>query len=247
MSEPIAIVGMSGRFPGAGSTAELRDLLREGRDAIREVPPDRWDADELYDPANEPGRMHTRRIGSLDGIDLFDPQFFGISRREASRMDPQQRILLETSWEALESAGIAPASLGGTPTGVFVGIWGVEYTLDFWNRTPSAAARRKRLDGWVGAGNAHCIAANRISFLLDLRGPSIAVDTACSSSLVSLHLACQSVWTGESDLALAAGVNVSSLPTPRSRPPRRRCSPRTDAARASTPAPTATCARRAAA
>src|SRR5919106_1898380 len=212
MSEPIAVVGVAGRFPGADSVTGLRELLREGRDAIREVPPDRWDADELYDPGNEPGRMHTRRIGSLDGIDLFDPQFFGISRREASRMDPQQRILLEVSWEALEAAGIAPASLAGTQTGVFAGIWGVEYTLDFWNRTPSPAARRKRLDGWVGAGNAHCIAANRISFLLDLRGPSIAVDTACSSSLVSLHLACQSVWSGESDLALAAGVNVLIQP-----------------------------------
>ncbi|HEX5980705.1 MAG TPA: type I polyketide synthase, partial [Thermoleophilaceae bacterium] len=208
MSEPIAVVGMAGRFPGAGSVAGLRELLREGRDAICEVPPDRWDAEELYDPDNGPGRMHTRWIGSLEGIDLFDPQFFGISRREASRMDPQQRILLEVAWEAMEAGGIAPASLAGTQTGVFVGIWGVEYTLDFWNRTPSPAGRRKRLDGWVGAGNAHCVAANRISFLLDLRGPSMAVDTACSSSLVSLHLACQSVWSGESDLALAAGVNV---------------------------------------
>src|SRR5918992_160826 len=208
MSEPIAVVGMAGRFPGAESVAGLRELLREGRDAIREVPPDRWDAGELYDPDDRPGTMHTRWIGSLDGIDLFDPQFFGISRREASRMDPQQRILLEVSWEALEAAGIAPASLAGTQTGVFAGIWGVEYTLDFWNRTPSPAARRKRLDGWVGAGNAHCIAANRLSFLLDLKGPSIAIDTACSSSLVALHLACQSVWTGESDFAIAAGVNI---------------------------------------
>jgi myxalamid-type polyketide synthase MxaC len=208
MSEPIAVVGIAGRFPGADSTAALRELLREGRDAIREVPAERWNADELYDPDNAPGRMRTRWIGSLDGIDLFDPTFFGISRREASRMDPQQRLLLEVSWEALESAGIAPDSLAGTQTGVFVGIWGVEYTLDFWNRTPGDAARRKRLDGWVGAGNAHCIAANRISFLLDLRGPSLAVDTACSSSLVSLHLACQSVWAGESDMAIAAGVNV---------------------------------------
>jgi myxalamid-type polyketide synthase MxaC len=208
MNEPIAVVGMAGRFPGARSAADLRELLREGRDAIREVPPERWDVDELYDADNSPGKMHTRWIGSLDGIDLFDPQFFGISRREASRMDPQQRILLEVSWEALESAGIAPASLSGTPTGVFVGIWGLEYTLDFWNRTPNPAARRKRMDGWVGAGNAHCIAANRLSFLLDLKGPSIAVDTACSSSLVALHLACQSVRTGESDVALAAGVNV---------------------------------------
>ena len=208
MNAPIAIVGMAGRFPGAGSVADLRELLREGRDAIREVPPDRWDVDELYDPSNGTGKMHTRWMGALDGIDLFDPQFFGISRREASRMDPQQRILLEVSWEALESAGIAPDSLAGTQTGVFVGIWGVEYTLDYWNRTPDPVRRRKRLDGWVGAGNAHCIAANRLSFLLDLKGPSMAVDTACSSSLVALHLACQSVWSGESDVALAAGVNV---------------------------------------
>ena len=138
----------------------------------------------------------------------FDPQFFGISPREAGRMDPQQRLLLEVTEEALEHAAIPPGRLSGTQTGVFIGIGAFEYTLD----QVALGASASGIDVYTGTGNAHSIAANRISFLYDLRGPSLALDTACSSSLVAVHMACQSLLSHESDAALAGGVNLMLSP-----------------------------------
>jgi acyl transferase domain-containing protein/aryl carrier-like protein len=206
--EPIAIVGMACRFPGAESLDAYWRLLRDGVDAITEVPPARWDVDAFYDPDPQaPGKMNTRWGGFVPGVDLFDPEFFGISPREISQMDPQQRMLLETAWEALEDAGVVPERLAGSPTGVFVGIF-----MDDYRRLQ--LADRRRLDGYVGTGSVFCVAANRISYLLDLRGPSMAIDTACSSSLVAVHLACQSLLAGETTLAIAGGVNALLVPEP---------------------------------
>ncbi len=205
--EPIAIVGLGVRIPGADSPAALSALLRDGVDAIREVPPDRWDIDAYYDPDPDvPGRMNTRYGGFVDGIDKFDPAHFGISPREAAGMDPQQRLVLEVAWEALEHAGIAPDRLSGSRTGVFLGI----STLDY----PSLMlqAGDGALDLYSSSGGSHAVAAGRVSYILGLHGPSLAIDTACSSSLVAVHLACQSLRTGESDTALAAGVNVICAP-----------------------------------
>ncbi|MGZ9236091.1 MAG: beta-ketoacyl synthase N-terminal-like domain-containing protein, partial [Anaerolineales bacterium] len=206
INEPIAIVGLSCRFPKAPNPEAFWELLRNGVDAISEIPSDRWDVEEFYSSnASTPGKVTSRWGGFLDKVDLFDPQFFGISPREASRMDPQQRLLLEVSWEALENAFIPPQSLAGTRTGVFVGISSYDYSrLQFDDP--------ERIDAYAGTGNAHSISANRLSYFYDLRGPSMAVDTACSSSLVAAHLACQSLRTGESDLALAGGVNVILTP-----------------------------------
>ncbi|MCC6568086.1 MAG: acyltransferase domain-containing protein, partial [Anaerolineales bacterium] len=205
INEPIAIIGLSCRFPQADSPQAFWDLLRNGVDAITEVPSDRWDVDAFHSETPERGKVMTRFGAFLDNVDLFDPAFFGISPREAARMDPQQRLLLEVSWEAMENAFIPPPSLARTRTGVFVGISSYYYSrLQFDNH--------EMIDAYAGTGNAHSIAANRLSYVFDLRGPSIAVDTACSSSLVSVHLACQSLRSGESDLALAGGVNLILTP-----------------------------------
>ena len=206
LGEPIAIVGMACRFPGADSPEAFWQLLREGRDAIGEVPPDRWDVDALYDPnPDAPGKINTRYGGFLEKIDQFDAGFFGISPREAARMDPQQRLLLEAAFEALEDAGQTPERLAGSATGVFVGISSNDYARVF-------GGDLEQIDGYAGSGNALCIAANRISYTFDLRGPSVAVDTACSSSLVAVHLACRSLWNEETECALAGGVNVILSP-----------------------------------
>ena len=204
-TDPIAIIGLGCRFPGANSPAAFWQLLENGIDAIREVPSDRWDVDQLYDPDAGPGKMNTRWGGFLEQADEFDPQFFNISPREATRMDPQQRLLLEVAWEALEQAGQAPSELAGSKTGVFVGISSFDYS-NFQFSDYNA------LDIYAGTGNAHSIAANRLSYTLDLRGPSMAVDTACSSSLVAVHLACQSLKQGESNVAIAGGVNLLLTP-----------------------------------
>ena len=189
VNEPIAIIGLSCRFPGAPNPRAFWELLRNGVDAISEVPSDRWDVDDFHSSDPAPGKVTSRWGGFLDDVDLFDPHFFGISPREAARMDPQQRLLLEVSWEALENAFIPPASLAGSRTGVFVGISSYDYSrLQFDDP--------ERIDAYAGTGNAHSIAANRLSYLFDLRGPSMAIDTACSSSLVAAHLACQSLRTG---------------------------------------------------
>ena len=206
VAEPVAIIGAGCRFPGADGPAAFWELLRDGVDAIREVPRERWDIGRFYDPDPAvPGRMTSRHGGFLSGIDRFDPSFFCLSQREAERMDPQQRLLLEVAWEALENAGWSITALQGSPTGVFVGISSSDYAF-LQMRDPA------RVDAWAGTGNAHSIAANRLSYLWDLRGPSLAVDTACSSSLVAVHLACQSLAQGECDLALAGGVNVLLSP-----------------------------------
>ncbi|MCC6488136.1 MAG: SDR family NAD(P)-dependent oxidoreductase [Candidatus Hydrogenedentes bacterium] len=204
--EPIAIVGMACRLPGADSIDAFWNLLIRGQDAVREVPADRWDNDAFYDP--EPGaqgKMYTRKGGFLDRIDRFDAGFFGISPREAARMDPQQRMVMEVAWEALEHAGIAPDSLSGSLTGVFTGISANDYS----HRQFSHA---DLIDAYAGTGNAHSIVPNRVSYFLDLHGPSLAVDTACSSSLVAVHQAVQSLRSGECSLALAGGVNIILSP-----------------------------------
>ncbi|MEW6729942.1 MAG: SDR family NAD(P)-dependent oxidoreductase [Acidobacteriota bacterium] len=207
--DPIAIIGIGCRFPGASNPREFWKLLCEGVDAIKEVPPDRWDAEFFYDPNPATvGKMNSRWGGFIDNVDKFDAQFFGISPREASRMDPQQRILLEVTWEALEDAGQVPALLAGSRTGVFIGIG----TIDFGRMQVSNI--KTASNAYAGTGGALSIAANRISYVFNFRGPSIAVDTACSSSLVATHLACQSLWNGESSLALAGGVNIILDPKP---------------------------------
>jgi phthiocerol/phenolphthiocerol synthesis type-I polyketide synthase C len=204
---PVALVGLACRFPGAADLEEFWSLLKAGRDAVGEIPDDRWDVDAYFhpDPA-KPGMMYTRAGGFIADIDKFDAGFFGISPREARRIDPQQRLLLELTWEALESAGIVPETLAGSQSGVFVGISLSDY----------AAMQRdepNQVDPYVMSGSAISNAANRISYVFDLHGPSFAVDTACSSSLVAVHEACVSLWRGESSLAIAAGVNALLSPS----------------------------------
>ncbi|MDC3955567.1 type I polyketide synthase [Polyangium jinanense] len=206
--EPIAIIGFGCRYPGGVHDGEtFWRLLSDGVDAIGEVPKERWDIDEYFDPdPSVPGKIVTRMGGFLREIDQFDPQFFGISPREAERMDPQQRLLLETSFEALENAGIAPETLMGRDAGVFVGLMYHDYA----GMTGGAP---EELDGYMGTGNAGSIASGRLSYLLGLRGPSLTLDTACSSSLVAIHLACRSLRSGESSMALAGGVAVMLTPS----------------------------------
>jgi acyl transferase domain-containing protein/thioesterase domain-containing protein/acyl carrier protein len=204
--DPIAMVGIGCRFPGADGPGAFWTLLTGGTNAVGDVPADRWDNDAYYDPTpGTPGKMYTRKGGFLDRVDLFDADFFGISPREAARMDPQQRLVLEVAWEALEHANIAPDTLGGSSTGVFMGISANDYAR-LQNCDPNL------IDAYAGTGNAHSLAANRLSYFLDLRGPSIAVDTACSSSLVAVHQAVRSLRAGECALALAGGVNVILSP-----------------------------------
>jgi acyl transferase domain-containing protein len=209
--EPIAIVGIGCRFPGgANSPAAFWQLLQNGVDAIGEVPPDRWNVAEFYDPDSTlRGKIQTRHGGFIKDIDKFDPDFFGIAPREANAMDPQQRLILEVAWEALEDAGQAPAKLAGSQTGVFIGIGLNDYGQ---MQVPDQTVDPTLLDIYTISGNALCITANRLSYFLDLRGPSMAIDTACSSSLVAVHLACQSLRKGECGLALAGGANVLLSP-----------------------------------
>ena len=207
-AEPIAIIGLSCRFPGAESADAYWRLLRDEKDAITEVPAERWDIETYYDPNPAvPGKMNTRWGGFLEDVDQFDPTFFGISPREAVSIDPQQRLLLEVSWEALEHAGQPPDLLVDKETGVFVGVCSNDYS-----QLQPAIENPSRIDPYFGTGNALSFTAGRISYLLGLQGPSIIVDTACSSSLVAVHLACQSLRLHESSLALAAGVNLMLSP-----------------------------------
>ncbi|MDI1450924.1 acyltransferase domain-containing protein [Polyangium sp. 6x1] len=205
--EPIAVVGIACRFPGADSPAAFWELLRSGTDAITDIPRDRFDVDALHapDPAT-PGTIPMRQGGFLRDVSGFDAHFFGISPREALHMDPQQRIMLELSWEALEDAGIPPLSLAGSATGVFVGAIWSDFALLLGRLGLSAIAPH------TVTGVHHSIIANRVSYTLGLEGPSMAIDTACSASLVAVHLGCESLRSGESTLALAGGVNLILAP-----------------------------------
>ena len=202
-SEPIAVVGLGCRFPGgANSPQTLWQNLVGGVDAISEVPGSRWDVDTFYDPdLSSTDKMSTRWGGFIQGIEDFDPNFFGISRREVTAMDPQQRLVLEVAWEALEHAGINPEQVAGTATGVFIAVC----SCDFYKLLLNAPTRS-------GTGILTSIIANRLSYFLDLKGPSMVVDTACSSSLVAVDLACQNLHNGTCNVALAGGVNVLLTP-----------------------------------
>ncbi|MBU6350102.1 MAG: SDR family NAD(P)-dependent oxidoreductase [Chloroflexi bacterium] len=205
--EAIAVLSIGCRFPGASSPEAFWELLRNGVDCVREIPPERWPVDNYYDPQRPaPGKMYTRNGAFLEAIDQFDPLFFGISPREARGIDPQHRLLLEVSWEALERAALAPRSLVDSQTGVFVGISTSEYG------TPHTVQNLAELDTHAVTSSGHSLAAGRLAYTLGLQGPTLAVDTACSSALVALHLACQSLRAGECDLALAGGVQLMISP-----------------------------------
>ncbi|WP_341891916.1 SDR family NAD(P)-dependent oxidoreductase, partial [Variovorax sp. YR752] len=202
-ADPIAIIGMGCRLPGDVFDAEgFWQLLCDGIDAVREVPPGRWNTEALYDPDPAvPGKIASKWGGFLDTIDGFDAAFFGILPREAERMDPQQRLFLEVAIEALDHAGLPRDKLAGSRTGAFVASYYNEYAqLQYGN--PAI------IDARTLTGTVHSVLVNRLSYLLDLRGPSISIDTACSSSLVAIHLACQSLRHGESDIAIAGGVSL---------------------------------------
>ncbi|MFC7106383.1 type I polyketide synthase [Nonomuraea rubra] len=205
--EPVAVVGIGCRFPGdAGSPDAFWDLLCAARNTTRPLPAERWRPYENHSPEYAAALRDAVRHGSfLNDIEGFDAEFFGLSPREAELMDPQQRILMETAWEALEHAGLPPHALAGTDAGVFVGVCTADYGGRLLEDLP-------QIEAWTGIGAATCAVANRISYSLDLRGPSMAVDTACSASLVALHLAAQSLRLGESDVALAGGVNLLVTP-----------------------------------
>ncbi len=210
MPEPIAIIGIGCRFPqGASGPQAFWDMLCRGVDAIREVPADRWDPRRFYDPdPDRAGKTYVKQGGFLDEkIDLFDPLTFGISPREAHTMDPQQRLLLEVTWEALEDAGLLLEDLVGSPTGVFIGAFALDMKM-----LQSSPLNRDVLYSHSTTGASMTLLANRLSYIFDWRGPSLAIDTACSSSLVATHQACQALWHGECSLAVAGGANVMLRP-----------------------------------
>ncbi len=209
LHNPLAVVGMACRLPGGiNSPHDFWEILTSGRETIGNLPSDRWDLNSwLHTDPSKPGKSYATRGGFLEGIDQFDAAFFGISPREASHMDPQQRLLLEMTWDALEDAGQSAKALAGSDTAVFVGISAIDYQhLQFLD--PESA------NAYSNPGSSNSIAANRISYVFDFHGPSIALDTACSSSLVALHLACGTLWNGQSPLAIVGGVNVLLSPFP---------------------------------
>lgn len=202
---PVAVVGIDCRFPGAADKESYWRLLLDASVTDTEVPAHRWDVDSAYHPDGVVGTMNTRRAHFIDDVDAFDNDFFGIAPIEAAGLDPQQRLLLQASWRALEDAGIDPRSLAGTDTGVFVGMmsseWGSLQMMDYARLTP-----------FRGAGSGYFMAANRISYHLNLTGPSMAIDSACSSSLMAIHQACAALRSGESDTVIAGGANLILTP-----------------------------------
>ena len=204
-SEPLAVIGMGCRFPGgADSPQKFWRMLCAGTDAIREIPPDRWSIAAYYDPVPGKGEKSVSKWGGfIEGIDQFDPAFFGISAREADCIDPQQRLLLEASWQAFEDAGQTLDKLRGSRTGVFVGISTTDYAT-----LQHSGGERSVADIYSATGSTTSIAANRISYCFDLSGPSMAIDTACSSALNACHVACQSLRSGDCRMAVVAGVNA---------------------------------------
>ncbi|GAB2883510.1 type I polyketide synthase [Streptomyces mayteni] len=207
--DSVAVVGMGCRLPGGAVDVEaFWDLLVSGRSGVVEVPADRWGLDGFFDPDPEAaGRSYSRHGGFVRGVREFDAALFGVPAEEAVGVDPQHRFVLEVAWEALEHAGIAPDSLRGSRTGVFVGMGGSDF-----ERLRIASGGASAVDAYFATGSAQNMAANRLSFVLGLEGPSLVVDTACSSSLVAVHLACQALRSGECDTALVAGVNLMLSP-----------------------------------
>ena len=203
---PIAVTGIECRFPGAPDRDAFWRLLMDGRVTDTEIPTQRWAVDDYYHPNGTPGSTNSRRGHFIDDVDAFDNDFFGIAPVEAAAFDPQQRLLLQTSWRAIEDAGIDPRSLAGTPAGVFVGIMSSEWSslqmLDLAGLTPSR-----------GTGAGYFMTANRLSYHLGLTGPSMAVDSACSSSLTAIHQGCAALRSGETDLVIAAGANLILTPS----------------------------------
>ena len=205
--EPIAVVGISCRFPGAPNVEAFWRLLERGEDAIQEIPAERWDIEAYYDPnPDAPGKMYARYGGFLDAFDTADLDFFDISPHEAASMDPQQRWLLEQIWEAFENAAIAPASLSSTRTGLFIGQANDDYRKLIYHR------QEESIDAYFSSGTIPDAVAGRLSVLLGLHGPNALLNTACSSALVAVHLACNSLRNQESDITVAAGVNAIITP-----------------------------------
>ncbi|MEM8998617.1 MAG: polyketide synthase, partial [Acidobacteriota bacterium] len=206
LDEPIAIIGMGCRYPGADGVDELWELLKAARCTVGDVPAERWDAEAFYDAdPSVPGKLVAREGGFVDDLQSFDALFFEISPREAAQVDPRQRAVMEAAWWSLEDAGIPRDRIAETAAGVFM----ATLTNDFQRLVYSEP---ERIDAYTGPGTANSIIANRLSYFLDLRGPSLTVDTACSGSLVAIHLACQSLRAGEASLALAGGVSVNLKP-----------------------------------
>lgn len=200
--EPIAVVGMGCRFPGADNPEEFWQLLREGRDAITQIPDEYWDRSKYYDPQpNTPGKICTTYGGFVPHLKEFDASFFRVAPREATSLDPQQRLLLEVSWEALENAAIPADKIKGSQTGVFIGV----SATDYWHQLLSR--KTTEIDAYLTTGNTHSLASGRISHFFDFTGTSMSLDTACSSSLVAVHLAIKSLRDRECNMALAGGVN----------------------------------------
>ncbi len=207
-NDPIAIIGLGCRFPGSANDAEsLWKLLVDGVDAVCDVPGDRWNVERFFDTETIPGKTIAKRGGFIGGIDQFDPQFFGISPREAPYVDPQQRLVLETAWEAIEDAGLVLDLEKGSDIGVFAGVSHTDYQA-----IQGSPWDRSGVSPHTATGSAHSIAANRVSYSFNLRGPSMSVDTACSSALTAVHLACQHIRAGSCEMALAGGVTVMITP-----------------------------------
>ncbi|MEJ7594158.1 MAG: polyketide synthase [Planctomycetaceae bacterium] len=209
--EPLAVIGIGCRLPGGiNSPVAYWDALRGGLNAICEVPEDRWKHSRFHDTNPEKsGCIKNARGGFINGVDQFDAEFFGYFPAEAQRIDPQQRLLLEVTHEAMEDAGLRRDQLDGTRTSVFIGSFMYDYLC-----MQSASDQRDEISAYAAMGTAMCSLSNRISYDFNLKGPSVSLDTACSASLTALHLACQSVWNGEADMAIAGGVNVMLRPEP---------------------------------